>query len=125
MRTLILMAGLLALSPNAHAAEIKGDAAAGKKIFRQCTNCHRASEAKNHLAGPNLWGIVGRKRGTIEGFKFSKAMKADNSPWTLKKLDKFLRNPRKVVPGTIMQFKGVKRKRPRQDLIAYLASRKD
>lgn len=129
MRHFAIATGVLTLSilatPGLQAAEITGDPVAGEKVFRQCTNCHRANSALTHLAGPNLWGIVGRPRGTAKGFKYSDAMKADNSPWTIKKLEKFIRNPRKVVPGTIMQFKGVKRKRPRQDLIAYLASRKD
>lgn len=60
-----------------------GDAAAGEKAFRQCVSCHVVvNDAGETLAGrkaktgPNLYGIVGRNFGQVEGFKYSKINQA-------------------------------------------------
>ena len=60
-----------------------GDAEAGEKAFRQCVSCHVVvNEAGETLAGkksktgPNLYGIVGRNFGQVEGYKYSKLNQA-------------------------------------------------
>jgi cytochrome c len=60
-----------------------GDAAVGEKAFRQCQSCHVvANDAGDVLAGraaktgPNLYGVVGRTAGTVDGFNYSDAMVA-------------------------------------------------
>ncbi len=55
--------------------------------------------------GPTLTGIVGRPAGTVEGYKYSKAMRAfakTGAIWDRDTLDKFLTNSRKFVKGTFM-----------------------
>ena len=95
------------------------DAGAGKKIFRKCRACHKLEEGKNGI-GPSLWGIVNRDVASIEGFKYSEAMIARPGNWTGADLFTYLENPRGVVPGTKMKFKGVKDAQARANLIAYL-----
>ena len=58
--------------------------------------------------GPTLNGIVGRPVGIIEGYSYSKSMRAfaeTGAVWDRETLDKFLTNSRKFVKGTIMIVK--------------------
>jgi cytochrome c len=98
------------------------DAEAGARIFRtQCAACHTVEAGKNRV-GPSLFGIVGRKSGEVEGFRYSAANKNANITWTPEALDKYLVNPRAAVPGTTMAYVGMKSETQRADLIAYLES---
>lgn len=54
-----------------------GDPAAGEALFRQCQSCHVvADEDGNVLAGrssktgPNLYGVIGRQAGSVDGFRY-------------------------------------------------------
>ena len=114
---LALAAGLLITAP-AHAQ----NADAGKTVFRQiCGICHEAAEGKNRI-GPSLFGIVGRKSGAVAGFHYSEGNKNSNLTWDEATLDRYLVNPRAVVPGTTMAYAGLKDDQKRHDLIAYLAT---
>lgn len=114
-------AGLLAmlgcaLFRSAHA----GDPAAGQAVFRtQCGICHSVVQGKN-MGGPSLFGIVGRKSGSVEGFRYSAANKGAEISWDATILDKYLTAPREVVRGTIMTYAGLKDDAKRADLIAWL-----
>lgn len=96
-----------------------GDPAAGAKIFNQCKACHTLEEGK-HRVGPSLHGVVGRKAGGAEGFKYSDAMLKSGIEWTPENLDKYLADPRGFIPGNKMAFAGVKKPEDRQNVIAYL-----
>jgi cytochrome c len=98
------------------------DAERGKEVFLKCVACHPL-DSKNSL-GPNLRGVLGRKAGSVEGFRYSRAMKNADIVWDEKTLDAFLDDPQKVVPGTTMPFSGIPDPRERADLIAYLATLK-
>ena len=50
----------------------------GEKVFKKCVSCH--SFTKNKI-GPSLGNIFGQKAGTVEGFKYSKAMKNSDIIW--------------------------------------------
>src|SRR3546814_4438633 len=58
------------------AASAAGDAASGEQVFKRCTACHAVGEDAKNKVGPQLNGVVGRAAGTVEGFKYSKAMAA-------------------------------------------------
>ena len=45
------------------------DAAAGEKLFAKCKACHAVGEGAKNRVGPQLNGVVGRKAGTVDGFK--------------------------------------------------------
>ncbi len=104
-------------------AEAIGDAARGKKAFRQCSGCHKVgADAKNGV-GPHLNGIFGRRAGEIDGFSYSRGLKRaadDGLIWDLEHLDAYIENPKALVSGTRMSFRGIKDEAERHDVLAYL-----
>jgi cytochrome c len=109
---------LLAVTPAARADD------PGEKIFKTyCSVCHTVEPGKNKI-GPSLAGVVGRKAGTAPGYSYSDANKKSGITWTEEELDKYLTDPRAVVPGTKMIFAGLKNPDQRKAVIAYLKEQK-
>jgi cytochrome c len=103
------------------AAADKGQAAA-----KVCTTCHTFEKDGPNRVGPNLYGIVGDKKGEGRGgFNFSAAMKAKGGTWTYDDLNQFLTNPKAFIPGTAMGFAGIQKDSQRADVIAYLRTLSD
>ena len=71
----------------------------GRKVFKKCAACHSLQEDKNKI-GPSLYNLLGRKVGSVEGYKYSKAMKNSGVVWDEESLDKFLTKPCKFIPKT-------------------------
>ena len=95
-------------------------AAAGPPtVFNQCTACHSTARGENKI-GPSLAGVFGRRAAAVPGFEYSQAMKDSGLSWNQANLDRYLENPRGVVPGTTMAYNGVKDAAQRQAVIAYL-----
>jgi cytochrome c len=112
-----IFAGTLALSSSAALAQ--GDAAQGEKVFNKCKVCHAVDEAKNKV-GPHLVGIFGRPAGSVEGFKYSDAMKESGVTWNEETIAAYLADPRGYIKGNRMAFVGLKKPEEIADLIAYL-----
>jgi cytochrome c len=113
-----VIAGLL-LAGSATAA-LAADPAAGEKIFKtQCGICHAVVAGQNRI-GPTLFGVVGRKAGTVPGFNYTADHKKLDLTWDAANLDKYLTNPRAMVPDTSMVYAGLKDDAQRADLVAYL-----
>src|SRR5215471_7317872 len=106
----------------AHSARA-GDVEAGKTAVKKCALCHATESGKNKV-GPSLYGVVGRKSGTLDGFNYSEGMMKFDHAWDEQTLDTYLADPRATVPGTKMIFPGIKDEKERQDVIAYLETLK-
>jgi cytochrome c2 len=102
------------------------DVAAGERLFkRHCGICHIAEkDSPRRLQGPNLFGLIGRKAGTIEGFRYSDANKNSGIVWTAETLEPYLADPREVIKGTTMAFVGVKKADERKAIIEFLEAQK-
>ena len=96
-----------------------GDAKAGEKVFRKCKSCHYVDQEKNKT-GPHLVNIIGRAAGSVDGFKYSKAMKDSGLTWDEATLAEFLKKPKAYLKGTKMAFSGLRKDKQIDDLIAYL-----
>ena len=98
---------------------LSADAKKGKKVFNKCKACHSLKAGKKKV-GPSLHGVIGRKAGTLKGFKYSKAMKASGITWDEKTIDQYLTKPKAFIKGNRMAFRGLKKQSQRDDVIAYL-----
>ena len=102
------------------------DADKGKAAFvRQCAICHTIEKGDPNRFGPNLSGIVGSKAASVPGFDYTRAFKnAAKWEWSADALASWIMFPGVMVPGTAMAiFQGVAEK-DRDDIVAYLASKK-
>jgi cytochrome c len=118
-RSIGLVVGGLALATLVGAPAQAADAAKGKRVFNKCKACHFLDKPKSKL-GPHLVGIIGRPSAAVEGFKYSKAMRSANIVWDEKNLDEFLAKPKKFMKGTKMAFRGLKKTKDRDNVIAYI-----
>jgi cytochrome c len=99
------------------------DAAAGQRVYNQCRACHTIDQGGRNAVGPNLHGVVGRKAGAIEGFRYSASMKEKAEgglTWDEANLRAYLANPKAVVPAGSMSYPGLRNEQQLNDLIAYL-----
>jgi cytochrome c len=97
----------------------------GENAAKKCAACHTYGKGEPNRVGPNLYGVVGRERGSHPNFNYSAGMKAKPGKWTVEDLNAFLLNPKGFVPGTSMSFAGVPRGSERADLITFLNSKSD
>lgn len=93
----------------------------GEAIFQRCAACHSVTRGQANGVGPNLHGIVGQPVASRPKFTYSKALSAAGGVWSRDRLDAFLKNPSKSVPGTRMTTGGLPSEQDRRDLIAFLA----
>ena len=102
------------------------DANKGKRVFNKCKACHTVAKGGKNTIGPNLWDIVNRAPGAVDGFKYSKVMAGiSDKPWNYENLNAFLLKPRNYAKGTKMTFAGLKKDSDRVNVIAYLRSLSD
>jgi len=101
------------------------DVGRGENAAKKCVACHTFGKGEPNRVGPNLWGVVGRPKASEAGFNYSAAMKAQKGDWTPDDLDKYLLNPKAMVPGTNMAFAGIPRGKERADVITYMNGKSD
>ena len=97
------------------------DANHGKQLFTACLACH--TERPDAL-GPSLKGVVGRKAGSLEDFRYSNAMKRAGFDWDQANLAAYLRDPQAKVKGNRMPFSGFANGSDADDVVAYLETYK-
>src|ERR1700683_3200253 len=76
----------------------------GKQGFHACAACH--SDKPDSL-GPNLVGVIGRKAGSRDDFRYSNAMAHAGFTWDTANLKQYLKDPQAKVKGNRMPFSGL------------------
>jgi cytochrome c len=94
----------------------------GEALFlKNCGTCHVISATPSQRQGPNLYGVVGRPAGKLKGFEYSKALARVKFSWTQDKLDAWLTDTAKLVPGSVMNYRQADPS-VRASIIAYLGA---
>ena len=97
----------------------------GKKVFKKCAACHNIAKGGVNKIGPALWGVIGRKAGSISDYKYSKAMAAYGKSWSFEEMNGFLIKPKDWIKGTKMSFAGLKNAKDRAAVILYMNENSD
>lgn len=120
----MLAGGVVALGSLAPAG---ADPARGERIFQRCFACHSVVAGEDRLPGPNLRTVIGRRAGTLPGYRFSPALIEAGATgglvWTRATLDAYLADPSLVIPGTEMGMPGLREADDRRDVIDFLERR--
>ncbi|MBM4220722.1 MAG: c-type cytochrome [Gammaproteobacteria bacterium] len=97
----------------------RADYVVGRRAFQmRCSACHTLAEGGSDLTGPNLWQVTGSQAASRGSFRYSPALAAADIRWTADRLDRFLADPVKDVPGTSMAIpEGV----PNPDRLALIS----
>jgi len=97
------------------------DAEHGRQLFVACAACH--SDRPDAL-GPSLKGVLGRKAGAREDFRYSNPMKRAGFTWDEASLREYLADPQAKVKGNRMPFSGLADGKDIDDVVAYLGTLK-
>ncbi|CUH79672.1 c-type cytochrome [Tropicibacter naphthalenivorans] len=113
-----------------------GDVAKGEKTFGKCKACHMIQDAdgetikKGGKTGPNLYGIIGRQAGTVEGFKYGDALVTageNGLVWDAETFEAYVADPTGFLreyleDGGARSKMSFKLRKGAEDVYAYLAS---
>jgi len=97
-----------------------GDLDNGRRVFARCRACHTIGRDGPDMAGPNLYGVFGRKAGERPRYNYSNTLRTADFVWDAQALDRWLQNPRGFLPGNKMTFAGLPDAKDRRDVIAFL-----
>jgi len=117
-----LMAVPLLYAPYLFAADVQAGA---DSFAANCVVCHSMANPLKTKVGPGLYGVVDRPSASVAGFQYSDALKASNIIWTKKNLDTYLTDPAAMIPNNKMPFKGLSSASERENIIEFLAQKKD
>ena len=116
----LVVGGCAALVGTTFTSHLRGaDVEKGKAVFEQCAACH-SLDGSGDYDGPSLKGIIGRRAGSLEDYRYSAAMKRSDVTWDATTLDKYITDPQAFIPGNRMAFAGIADRAERDDLIAFL-----
>ena len=99
-------------------------AAAPPADFAVCQACHETTAGARPSLGPNLFGVGGRKAGSVADFDYSDAMKASTTVWDAETLKAFILDPAKAMPGNKMDYPGASDETSAKAIADYLMSLK-
>lgn len=92
-----------------------------RQFARKCSICHTLTPDTARRAGPTLYGLFGRRIGTVPGYVYSAALATSDLVWTPETLDRlFDIGPEHYTPGTKMPMQRITQAEDRADLIAFL-----
>ena len=94
----------------------------GERQFkRKCSICHSLTESSARRAGPTLYGLFGRRAGTVADYNYSSTLDGSDIFWSPITIDGlFDQGPDHFIPGTKMPMQRIANAQDRLDLIEYL-----
>jgi cytochrome c len=133
MKFLTATVALFALAAPVYA---EGDVTKGEKAFKKCKSCHMVVSpegetiVKGGKTGPNLYGVIGRQAGSVEGFKYGKSLVEAGEGgliWDEASVAAFTKDPKAFLKeatgsGSAKSKMSFKLKKGGEDVAAYLAS---
>jgi len=97
----------------------------GEKVFKKCIACHTISKGGKNKIGPAIFGILGKKSGSVSNYKYSKALLAHGKTWGFEEINAFLTKPQAYIKGTKMAFGGISNEKDRASVILFMNSKSD
>ena len=131
MNSVTLVCAAIVSLPLVFSAQAEeGDVAAGKKVFKKCTACHKIGDNAKNGVGPVLNGVFGRTAGTFNGYKYGKSIVAAGEKglvWDEEQVFAYVENPKQFLRDYLddkkakakMTFR-LKKEQDRRNMIAYL-----
>ena len=100
-------------------------AANGAKVFKKCLACHSVVKGGPNKIGPNIFGVLNRRAGSVSNYKYSKAILAYGKVWSFEEMNGFLTKPKDWIKGTKMSFIGLRSAKDRAAVILYMNENTD
>ncbi|WP_170764374.1 c-type cytochrome [Ruegeria lacuscaerulensis] len=92
-----------------------------RQFARKCSICHSLTPDGKRRAGPTLYGVFGRKAGTLPGYFYSDTLQDSDIIWNDETINAlFDEGPDHYIPGTKMPMQRITQARDRDDLITFL-----
>ncbi|MDI7864838.1 ankyrin repeat domain-containing protein [Rhizobiaceae bacterium n13] len=102
------------------------DVEKGRAYFAgNCASCHKVEPQGAAKTGPNLWGVVGRAKASLQQISYSETLRAWGGVWSYEDLNIYLSGPMLTTPGVYMETPGIPDEADRANVIAYLRTRSD
>ncbi|MGI9386574.1 MAG: c-type cytochrome, partial [Methyloligellaceae bacterium] len=91
------------------------------QFARKCSICHTLKKDGAHRAGPTLFGVFGRRAGTLPGYSYSKALKNSSIVWSERTIGRlFEEGPEHFTPGSKMPLQKIADAKVRGALVEFL-----
>lgn len=104
----------------------KADIERGKAVAKACAACHVFENNGKNGVGPNLYGVIGRKKQSASGYSYSGDLaKQGGDTWNYAEIAKFLWKPKAYAANTKMTYAGIKKPEDRAAVVAYLRTLAD
>lgn len=92
-----------------------------RQFMRKCSICHALSPGPSRKAGPTLYGVFGRRAGSVPDYPYSPILTGSDIIWSDQTIDAlFDLGPDHYIPGSKMPMQVIAAPSDRADLIAFL-----
>ena len=96
-----------------------------QNVLARCEECHRLGPARENDTRISLWGVHGRALDAGDPALKSESLRSAGGTWNTGRLDAFLADPQRVVPGTAMPGAGLDDDRLRARVVGALEEMTD